>query len=67
LRALFLDTNIILDVLMQNEGFWEDMEDALQAWCATKAGADVFVTRDMDGFPNLEIPVIDPANILLSE
>jgi len=134
MRTLFVDTNVILDVLLQNEGFWEDsyrvfqlaeigqarvcvsassmtdvfyvarkkltapvardaigklldlftvigvdgadlrnalslpiedMEDALQAWCATKAGADEFITRDIDGFSEVSIPVITPAEVLL--
>ena len=131
MKAVFIDTNVILDVLLQNEGFWEDslsilqmaelgtitayvsasgmtdmfyvarkkltlssardaikkllnlfevvgvdgddlrgalelplddMEDALQLWCAKKAGADTLITRDADGFKNADIRVVTPAN-----
>ena len=130
MRTVFIDTNIILDVLLENEGFWQDsldifraveqgeiracvsassmtdifyvarkkltiliareaiaglldlfiiigidgddlrqalslpvsdIEDALQLWCAIKAKADFFITRDNDGFKDIEIPVISPA------
>ena len=131
MRTVFIDTNVILDVLLQNEPFWpdsirifqlaelgeirayvsassmtdifyvakkkltiplareamrkllnlfqvvgvdsadllgalelpiSDMEDALQAWCAKKAGVDTLITRDTHGFPGLDIPTIAPAN-----
>jgi predicted nucleic acid-binding protein len=130
MRRVFVDTNVILDVLLKNEGFWpdslkvfqmaelgrvracvsassmtdifyvarkkltapvaraaiekllglfeivgvdgddlrgalslqiDDMEDALQAWCAQKAKADVLITRDVEGFPGVGLPVVTPA------
>ena len=39
----------------------DDMEDALQAWCAKKAKVDTLVTRDTDGFIGIDIPVVPPA------
>jgi predicted nucleic acid-binding protein len=133
MKTVFVDTNVILDVLLQNEGLWkdsfkvfqlaelgrihayvssssmtdifyvakkkltttvaraaiekllglflivgvdgedlrgaltipiDDVEDALQAWCAKKIGADMLITRDMDGFPNIGIPVVTPAGFI---
>ena len=134
MKTIFVDTNVILDVLLQNEGLWQDslkvfrsielgqvsayasassmtdifyivrkkltlpvardameklldifsivgvdgddlrsalslpisdMEDALQAWCAIKAKADAFITRDPDGFVKVDIPVISPAELVV--
>ena len=134
MRTVFIDTNIILDVLLQNEHFWQDslkvfrmaelrkinacvsassmtdifyvakkkltipvaraaiekllglfqivgvdaddlqgaltvpindMEDALQVWCAKKAKADTLITRDTAGFPNIDIPIVTPAEFIL--
>jgi len=131
MKTIFVDTNIILDVLLQNAGLWQgslkifklaelrhikvyvsassmtdifyvaskklsasiardaignllnlfeivevgaddlygalsvpisDYEDALQAWCAKKVGADILVTRDVDGFASIDIPVFEPDN-----
>jgi len=39
----------------------DDMEDALQAWCAKKARVDTLITRDIGGFQNSDIPVVTPA------
>ena len=130
MKTVFVDTNVILDVLLQNESFWEDslkvfravelgqirayasassmtdifyivrkkltlpvardaidkllklfaivgvdgddlrgaltlplddMEDALQAWSAQKVKADALITRDVDGFADIDIPIITPA------
>ena len=129
MKSVFVDTNVIIDVLLQNEGFWQDsmkvfrfaelgqirayvsassmtdvfyvirkkltvpvardaiekllnlflivgvdgddlrcalalpisdMEDALQAWSAVKVKADALITRDTNGFSNIEIPLITP-------
>ena len=131
MKTVFIDTNVILDVLLQDEGFWqdslkifkhaelgqinacisassmtdvfyvvrkkltiqvardavekllnlftivavagddlrgaltlpiEDMEDALQAWCAIKIKAEMLITRDIGGFANIELPVITPSD-----
>jgi predicted nucleic acid-binding protein len=40
----------------------EDMEDALQAWCACKIGAEALITRDLGGFPGIDIPVHSPVD-----
>ncbi|MCL1909116.1 MAG: PIN domain-containing protein [Holophagaceae bacterium] len=130
MRTVFVDTNVILDVLLHDQGFWQDsikifrmaelkeiracasassmtdifyvakkkltmpvareaigklldlfhivgvdgedlkgalairiddMEDALQAWCAKKIKADTLITRDIDGFRNCGVPVAIPA------
>lgn len=129
MKRVFVDTNVILDVLLQRDGFWQDSmkifelaelgkikafvsassmtdiffaskkmlgaavarhaigsllrlfevvgvnkedlfgalsvdiddyEDALQAYCATKVGADALITRDMAGFKNISIEVVSP-------
>jgi predicted nucleic acid-binding protein len=134
MKTVFVDTNVILDVLLQNEGFWrdslkiirfaelgeiracvsassitdifyvirkklpisaarsaienlldlfeiisvdetdlrgaltlpiDDMEDALQAWCAEKTGADMLVTRNINDFNDIDIPVTTPADFNL--
>ena len=133
MKTVFVDSNVVLDVLLKNEGFWQDslkifrfaelglvhahasassmtdifyivrkrlsspvaresiekllnlfaivsvdgddlrsalaltiddMEDALQAWCAIKINADALITRDVDGFTNINIPVITPADFM---
>ncbi len=131
MKTVFVDTNVILDVLLQNDGFWQDslkvfllaelgrvracvsassmtdvfyvarkkltmaaareamekllglfevvsvggddlrgaltlpiddMEDALQAWCARKVKADALITRDADGFTGAGLLVVAPAD-----
>jgi predicted nucleic acid-binding protein len=131
MKTVFVDTNVILDVLLQNEGFWqdslkvfqlaelgriracvsassmtdifyvarkrltvaaareaiekllglfevvgvgvddlrgaltipiEDMEDALQVWCARKVKAEVLITRDGEGFLNAGLSIVAPAD-----
>ena len=42
-----------------------DFEDALQAYCAFKAGADVLLTRDIGGFVNIEMKVVTPGEFNL--
>jgi len=134
MKRVFVDTNVILDVVLQRDGFWsdslkvfqlaeqgkvkacvsassitdvfyisrkklttpvarqviadllslfeivgvggedlsgalsvpiDDFEDALQAYCAGKANADVLITRDTEGFPGIEINVSTPADFTL--
>ena len=43
----------------------DDYEDALQVHCAIKANADIFVTRDVAGFPNVGIKVVSPSDLIL--
>jgi predicted nucleic acid-binding protein len=131
MKTIFVDTNVILDVLLQNDKFWEsslkifqlaelgrvrayvsassitdvfyvarkklttavareaidkllglfevvsigaddlrgalaipidDMEDALQAWCARKIKADALITRDIEGFPRTGLSVVAPVD-----
>ena len=40
----------------------EDMEDALQMWCAEKISAVALITRDIDGFPPASMTVVRPAD-----
>jgi predicted nucleic acid-binding protein len=42
-----------------------DVEDALQAWCARKSGAEVFITNNTKDFKNVDIPVLTPAEFSL--
>lgn len=39
-------------------------EDAVQAACALKIGADAMVTRDAAGFEGLAVPVLTPGAAL---
>jgi predicted nucleic acid-binding protein len=130
MSTIFVDSNIILDVLLQNEGFWQDslkifhlaekkeicayissscvtdifyivrkrfgipaardaiirilnifeiagvdgydlktaltveiddLEDALQAWCAERIGAEILISRDLAGFQGIKTKVLTPA------
>ena len=40
----------------------DDMEDALQVWCAQKVKADALITRDVGDFQDIGIAVITPAD-----
>ena len=37
-----------------------DIEDALQAWCAKKSGAEVLITNNIKDFSGIDFPVITP-------
>jgi predicted nucleic acid-binding protein len=39
-----------------------DVEDALQAWCAKKAGAEALITQNTKDFRNIDIPVMTPTD-----
>jgi predicted nucleic acid-binding protein len=43
---------------------WSDFEDAVQAVCASKVGADFIVTRDLQDFRASPIPAHEPAYVL---
>jgi predicted nucleic acid-binding protein len=43
---------------------WSDFEDAVCAAAAETSGCDALVTRDLEGYPNAPLPVIDPAAAL---
>jgi hypothetical protein len=40
----------------------EDMEDALQLWCAEKAEAVALITRDTKGFHHAQIRIVSPSD-----
>jgi predicted nucleic acid-binding protein len=42
-----------------------DVEDALQAWCAKKIGAEVLITQNISDFKNIDISVKTPAEFNL--
>jgi predicted nucleic acid-binding protein len=43
---------------------WHDFEDAVQAVCAFEVEADYFVTRNLQDFSALSIPVVNPSQML---
>jgi predicted nucleic acid-binding protein len=43
---------------------WRDFEDAVQAICASKIGADFIVTRDLHDFRGSAVPAREPAAVL---
>jgi hypothetical protein len=43
---------------------WPDFEDAVCAAAAEAGGCDALVTRDLSGYPDPPLPVIDPAAAL---
>ncbi len=56
LNIVALDKERILCAL-DNENI-DDLEDALQAECAENYILDYIITRDLEGFPNINIPII---------
>jgi predicted nucleic acid-binding protein len=42
-----------------------DIEDALQVWCAKKAGAEVLITNNIKDFRGTDITVVTPADFVL--
>jgi predicted nucleic acid-binding protein len=53
------------DDLMRALSFgWKDFEDAVQAVCADKVGADYIVTRDLDDFRAATVAVQTPEQVL---
>jgi len=43
---------------------WRDFEDAVQAVCAEKTGAEILVTRDLADFRTSTVPAVSPADAL---
>ncbi|WP_420127803.1 PIN domain-containing protein [Longimicrobium sp.] len=43
---------------------WRDFEDAVQAVCADKVGADYLVTRNLDDFRDSPVPAHAPSHVL---
>lgn len=52
----------ILDQAIDS-GF-KDLEDAIQYFSAVRAGADCIVSRDAGAFPQSDLPVLTPAELL---
>lgn len=65
---------ILFDVLSVSEieidkalfSNFNDFEDAVQHYCAVKNNCDYIITRDLKDFKNSEIPVMTPAEFLVS-
>ena len=77
MTRLFLDTNIVVDLLDRREPFcqdavrlftmasqFKDFEDALQYYTALKAKADVIITRNGKDFTASKIPVMTATEYL---
>jgi predicted nucleic acid-binding protein len=56
-----LDTQILDQAIDSN---FRDLEDAIQYFSAVRAGADCIVSRDADAFPQSDLPVLTPAELL---
>lgn len=73
---LFLDINVVLDVLADREPWVEhsaavlslldaaEVEDAVQAISAQRAKADYIVTRNPSDFEAALVPVVTPKQLL---
>ncbi|WP_051020993.1 hypothetical protein [Synechococcus sp. PCC 6312] len=57
-----IDTNIILDFLLERPLFFED---AVQIFCAVAQGLDAIVTRDTQGFSSSPILVLSVQELLI--
>ena len=58
---VFIDTNILIDFVVNREGF---SEDATQNATALRAEGDCIVTRNKKDFSNSSLPVYTPAELL---
>ena len=58
---VFIDTNILIDFVVNWEGF---SEDATQNATALRAEGDCIVTRNKKDFTNSSLPVYTPAELL---
>jgi predicted nucleic acid-binding protein len=45
---------------------FNDFEDAVQHYCALKSNCNFIITRDLKDFKNSEIPIMTPAEFLIS-
>ena len=69
---VFIDTNILIDFVVNREGFsedadkpdWKDYEDATQNATALRAEGDCIVTRNKKDFSNSSLPIYTPAELL---
>ena len=58
---VFIDTNILIDFVVNREGF---SEDATLNATALRAEGDCIVTRNKKDFSNSSLPVYTPAELL---
>ena len=58
---VFIDTNILIDFVVNREGF---SEDATQNATALRAEGDCIVTRNKKDFTDSSLPVYTPAELL---
>lgn len=69
---LFLDTNVLIDVVMNRKPWvddaikaqWNDMEDCTQYYAARREKADYIITRNVKDFSQSDIPVFLPNDFL---
>jgi hypothetical protein len=59
--VVLIDSNIILDYMLKNQGFFED---AVQFSVGNQVDADYIVTRDPGGFSYSTIEVVDPKSLI---
>lgn len=67
LRDMFMPVPLDRQILDQaiDSGF-HDLEDAIQYFSAIRAQADCIVSRDDDAFPQSDLPVLTPAELLVT-
>jgi predicted nucleic acid-binding protein len=61
LEIVAVDSTMIRRALSMG---WDDYEDAVQGVCALDASADYLVTRNLNDFASLSIPVVTPDVVL---
>ena len=65
LRDMFTPIPLDRQILDQAIDFgWDDLEDAIQYFSAIRAEADCIVSRDTRAFPQSDLPVLTPAELL---
>ena len=63
MKKLFLDTNIVIDLLDKREPF---CYDAVQYYSALTAKAEAIITRNKKDFENSKIPVMTAGEYLMA-
>jgi len=58
---ILIDTNVLLDYLLEREPFFED---CLQMECAKRYGAEYIVTRNVSDYSTSDIKAILPSEYL---
>jgi len=61
MRRVFLDTNVVVDLLAKREGFFED---ALQYHSALTSNVEIIITRNVKDFTASKLPVVTPHEFL---